>query len=511
MSIPAEQMEGNVVKPRFGLMRTMSALISRLSLGSQLGMLFEGQRDLYQIFGYKKNLTTQDLVSRYVRQDIAGRIVELYAAGTWADPPSFKDVEDSFVISWDRLTKKQRIWTAFARADRLANLGVYSVLLLGFDDSGNMASPVTPGPNRQLLYVKPLAQDSAQIVAYENNPRSPRYGLPTLYKVSMKDNSIKYSVTSPTDATTQVSTADITVHWTRIVHVVEDPLEDEITGNPRLVRVYNLLDDLIKVTGGTAETFWMTANRGMQVDVDKEMQLDETDANELATMIEEYQHQLRRVLRTRGVKVNILGSDVPDPTGAFTMLQTMIAGAVGIPRRILFGSEAGQLASEQDRASWARRISERRAEFATPRVLIPFIIACQNAGVLPVTDMEEAIIEWGDAFHLSPLEKAQTMAQTARAMVNMSRQAQLGFPLANQAECREVLGLEGTIDPNSIELMDTAARILEADASSAEAEAESAEMMLDEPQGGGDGGNPNDPSPQGTNPEFSDRPARQRE
>lgn len=499
----------NVVEMRPSMLRTFSNWISRTQLGVLLGQTFGGKRDLYNIFGYPKNLTHQDLLAKFTRQDIAARIVELYAAGTWADPPSFNEAPTEFLDAWTALTRKQRIWTAFSRADRLCNLGEYALLLLGFDDSGDMSKPVKPGPSRRLLYVRPLSQASASIQQWDLDPRSERYGLPVMYKVSMKDNELRFALSAPAQASgMSVSTQDLLVHWSRVVHVVEDPLEDDVRGNPRLVRVYNLLDDLIKVTGGSAETFWLTANRGIQVDIDKEMNLDPEDAAQLAQMVEDYQHQQRRVLRTRGVKVNVLGSDVPNPEGAFLMLQTMIAGAAGIPRRILFGSEAGQLASEQDRASWARRLSERRSEFATPRVLIPFVVACQNAGVLPEHPVEEMEVLWGDAFHLSPLEEAQTMAQTARAMVNMSRQAQLGFPLATQEECRKVLKLRGKIDQNSIELMDVYKRTLEAEADQAENDADpdlGPDATIDE------NGNKVDATPAGAQGENSDRAARQRE
>ena len=494
-----------------GKLRALSEWIGRTQLGALLGMTFGGKRDLYEIFGYKKNLTTEDLISRYVRQDIAGRIVELYSAGTWTGTPTFVNAPEEFNNAWIALTRKQRVWNAFNRADRLANLGEYSIMLLGFDDSGDFSKPVKAGANRRLLYVRPLAQHSAQIQEYDDDPRSERYGLPTKYKVSMKDNSTRFALASPSSAAgVKIVTNDLIVHWTRIVHVVEDPLEDDIRGNPRLIRVYNLLDDLIKVTGGSAETFWLTANRGLQVDIDKEMQLDPDDAAQLSQMVEDYQHQQRRILRTRGVKVNVLGSDVPDPTGAFLMLQTMIAGAAGIPRRILFGSEAGQLASEQDRASWARRLTERRDEFATPRVMIPFVVACQNAGVLPEYPVESMEIQWPDAFHLSPLEKGQAMAQVARAAVNMSRQVQLGFPLMNQEECRQVLGLEGTIDQNDIELTDWYLRTVDAEATQAENLADEDPDLADDATID-EGGNGVDATPRGTATSDSDRAARQRE
>jgi hypothetical protein len=455
-------------------LRAASDIIQRMKLAARAGIQFGGKRDLYEIFGYTRVITSELLVGRYARQDIASRIVDIYADSTWAEPPMITAPGAAgFDEAWTKITKQQRVWTAFSRVDRLANLGRYAILLLGFDDTSQLEASVVPSGDRQLLYVKPLAQLSAKVAKYESNPLSPRFGLPLFYDVEVASNLGDLEVENP--QVLKSTTQAIRVHWTRVVHVVEDALESDIVGNPRLIRVCNLLDDILKVAGGTAEMFWLAANRGLQADIDKEMQLDQTDADALADSIEEYQHQLRRVLRTRGVKLNVLGSETPDPTGTFDMLATLLAGATGIPKRILFGTEAGQLASEQDRANWARRISERRNIFANPFVVVPFIERCQFAGILPDATINTLTIKWGDAFHLSPLERAQTSAQMARSIINLSRQALSGFPLANQEEARAILNLEGTIDPNSLELSDLYTRKEEADIALVKAQVESIE------------------------------------
>jgi hypothetical protein len=105
------------------------------------------------------------------------------------------------------------------------------------------------------------------------------------------------------------------------------------------------------------------------------------------------------------------------------------------------GSEAGSLASEQDRANWAETIQNRRETFAEPCVLRPLIMRLSEIGVLPKVKPKDLAFEWPNAFHLSPLEKAQTMAQSARAIVNLSRQAQYGHPVCSTSEARLICGL----------------------------------------------------------------------
>jgi hypothetical protein len=220
-------------------------------------------------------------------------------------------------------------------------------------------------------------------------------------------------------------------------------------GDPRLAAVVNVLDDFMKVVGGSAEVFWLNANRGMHIDIDKEMQLEPNDEADLTSEIEEYTHQLRRIIRTRGVKITNLGSDPADPSGVFKTLCCMVSAMTGIPQRILFGNEAGQLASEQDRAMWADRINERRKSHASPIILMQFIKKCQQFGALP--EAQDLKVTWPDAFSMSPLEVAQASAQRARAVASFITQGAGGKQIVTTVEeARELSGL-----PRDIPTSDT--------------------------------------------------------
>jgi hypothetical protein len=208
-----------------------------------------------------------------------------------------------------------------------------------------------------------------------------------------------------------------------------------------LGQCYNTLDDLLKVTGGSAELYWLTSNRGLHVDIDKEMELDPADEQALSDEIDEYQHQLRRVLRTRGVKVDALGSEVADPRGVFETLLAELAATTSIPQRILIGSEAGQLASEQDRANWADYIERRRKIFAEPYVLKPVLRTLEALQYFPKETADKTVWEWPEAFHTSPLEESQIYAAWARAVVNLARRNQFGAPLISDEEARVKMSL----------------------------------------------------------------------
>jgi uncharacterized protein len=154
-------------------------------------------------------------------------------------------------------------------------------------------------------------------------------------------------------------------------------------GRPRLTRVWNRLDDLEKVVGGGSEAFWKTVFQGMQIDVDKEMDLSPEAKTELQEQVDEFEHGMRRIFRTRGVKVNSLGADTSDFSPQASTLLDLIAGTTTIPKRILLGSERGELASTQDRENWHDRVRNRRTQFAAPFVVHPIVDRLIQYGYLP--------------------------------------------------------------------------------------------------------------------------------
>jgi len=409
-------------------------------LGAVLGMMFSGNRDLYEVFGYKRQVTYLEMLGKYRRQDIATRIVEAEPRATWSAPPQALG-DEVFMKAWADLIAGHNIHESFNRLDKLLGIGRYAVLVVGMDDGMSLDAPIQPvsgaaSPERKLLYLQPYSELSAAIIEYDTNQNSPRYGLPTKYRITPN------KIEKPTSGLPSLlfKAPHFDVHHTRILHVSEGGLEDNILGTPRLEKVYNLLDDILKTVGGSAETFWLTSNRGMQVDVDKEMELLEADAQALEEEIEEYIHNLRRVIRTKGVTVNSLGSDVADPRGTFSVLTSLLSGATGIPQRILFGSEAGQLASEQDRANWAARIEERRVLFAEPMILNPFVKMMVAATVLPAPT--SLVWKWPDAFKMSPLERAQAAAQKARTLANTAKALEATDPVITKEEARSMIGLD---------------------------------------------------------------------
>lgn len=410
-------------------LKLLSSLVSRALLATRAGLQFGGDRDLYKVYGYPRVLKEKDLYDKYKRQDIASTVVDRPAEALWTDPPQVR-ADETFSKSWDKFVQENDIWTTILRADKLLGMEKYVILLLGLP--GDSEKPAPKGAKKP-SFIQVYGGSYAQITKYNTDASKPDFGYPAEYELKLSTDEGSHTVLN-----------SIKVHSSRVIHLTNELLESRIFSQPRLVKGYNILEDIMKVAGGSAETFWLTANRGMQVDVDKDMELSAQDAADLSDEVEEFHHQLRRIIRTRGVKINTLGSDVADPHGVFATQISLLAATYKIPQRILMGAEAGQLASEQDRANWAVSIQERRDSFAEPYILKPIVSRLVEVGLLQAPSAPLEFL-WPEAFKVSPLERAQTMAQTARAVVNLSRQAQYGHPIVTTDEARAVVGLP----PNS--------------------------------------------------------------
>lgn len=405
------------------------------------GLIGTSARNLYTTFGYTDNVQFEHRFRKYLRQDIAARIVDAPAAALWTNPPEIISTSDSWNEAWGNLVARHDLYAAIEKADKLAGIGRFSILIIGFNDGNGLEMPVNTARlhknEQKVLFLQVYSEQSVRIESFVRDSSSERFQKPEYYTVQ-PDAALAVGFDSK-GRTGKLGS--FRVHASRVIHIAENTLENDIYGSPRMERVYNVLDDLLKVVGGSAETFWLIANRGLHIDVDKEMELEGDDAAALSDEVDEYEAGLRRVIRTRGVTVKPLGSDRVDPTGVFKVIISCISGATGIPSRILIGSEAGQLASEQDRANWADRIDERRANFGNPVVLHQLIKRLTEVRYFEPEELIQITIAWPSAFKMSPLEASQTSAQHARSATNFAKAIETMHTL-NQG----TPGSEGKVD-----------------------------------------------------------------
>jgi hypothetical protein len=396
---------------------------------------------MYSVLGYDDVLTTSKIRARYERGGIAGRIVDAMPKATWRE--GFQIIEDEnpdisskFELAVKALDSRLELSAKFMKVDVLASLSTFAVLLIGTAD-GQLDQPLPKGNGKPdgIIFLQPysgggglrgktvrnrtIADDADCLVeSYVTDAKDPRYGLPQTYQLR------------------RVNAADVSaqrvIHHTRILHVAHDTLDDNVYGAPTLERVWNLLDDLDKVTGGGAEAFWLRANQGTALKVDADAALSPDEKAQLKTEVEEWHHQIRRFMVMRKTELQTLGSDVTDFGGPADAILTQIAGAKAIPKRILTGSEMGQLASSQDRENWRDQVHGRQKVEAGPYIIKPFIQRLLDFNYLPQPKIKGVWkIEW-------PVIDAMTEDEKSSGALKWS-QTKMGDgkPVFSEAEIRE--------------------------------------------------------------------------
>lgn len=389
----------------------VNAVTQRMKYAETLGQTYGGDRKLYQALGYKLELEYSDYYKMYKRGDIAKVIINKPAEALWGNPPKLSEKdqevididENSLNNQWKKLVKDFNLYSQILRLDKLLGLGRFAILFFGFDDTTDPSKPLDTQKESELLYIKPYSENSAKITTYETKTSDPRYGMPLMYEIQ---------TTNPSSNTTNRS---IRVHHSRVLHVVEDPLENEVLGTPRLEALFNRLQDLQKLLGGSAEMFWRGARPGYVAKADKDASFGGIDADAMKDQFDEFEHNLRRWLTVQGVEVEALAPQVSSPKDHIDVQIMMISIVTGIPKRILTGSERGELASTQDEKVWNNLIKDRMSVFAEPQILRPLINKLIECGVLK-TEKEDYILTWPKMSVMGEKEKADIAKMRAQAI-----------------------------------------------------------------------------------------------
>lgn len=373
----------------------------RSSVAARLGMSYSDNRDIYTALGYTKTPLFADYQARYQRDPIARAVIDRPVKACWRKPPVLTEsdeAETTFEKEWVELVDRLKLWRYFQRLDRMAGIGTYSVLLLGFDDGFDLDQPVQRAGN--LLYVMPYDENNAKVQTYVMDTNNARYGLPLEYLVTLK----KGSQQMPRK-----------VHWSRVIHVAEDPLDNDVEGIPKLRPILNRLQDLGLVVGGSAEMFWRGAFPGLAAILREGYPLKSQSRNDVQDEMENYIHGFQRILRLSGVDIQQLAPQVADPSRHVSVILDCISAGVGMPKRILMGSERGELASSMDEENWITEIESRQGDHCEGVIIRPFIDRLTSVQVLS-QPAEGYTLNWPDLRTKSDKQKAEVGETVARAL-----------------------------------------------------------------------------------------------
>lgn len=410
------------------LQAAASALAGRYNFTRATGYgweSFHGLRDLFAALGFKHTLTIDDYRKRYERGGIAKVLIDRLPEEMWDDGVFIREADDydpnnlsEYEIESARLWERLDIESRCMKADKLAGLAHYSVILIGVKEekSTDLSTPLPrlKGPD-DILYLLQFAEDNAKVLSLVSNFQDSRFGRPEIYELNTTGASHN-GVMRPA----QTSTSLIKVHWTRIIHVAHGLLESDWVGTPDLKASFNDLESMYKVAWGGPEAAWRRMDMGIQWALDPEFDWGSEKGKELLKkideQIEERRHNMRSDVKTSGVTANPLIAPVDKYQSNIESIVKLIGGTHCIPYTLLLGEELGLRAGENNRETLNIVTQGRRKQFGTPlvRQLQDRLISV-NGLPKPRSKDGKYNVVWGVEEELSEEKKAELAKAYAEA------------------------------------------------------------------------------------------------
>lgn len=371
---------GDVRQMANALQRVANALFSD-ERSRLAGKQFGSTREVWKTLGYPDEVEIEfrEFFGKYKRSDIAGRIVDAPAKTTWRRGFEIRELdEDGNPIEGEGETDFERevrdlfdrtdFLSKAERLDRVAGIGRYAVMLIGSAKAGqeDLQDPLEDDSLQDpedIVLFSVFREDHAEIEEFGSDPSEPTFELPTEYRLTLS--------AGEGDREEVIEQ----VHHSRVVHFADDPLEDDVFGRPRLERVFNRLEDVVKIAGGSAEMFWanvggmLVAKAEGDVEFATEDKTEQEVLDEFADKLIAALHEQRRAVGLKGMELEHIGAATPDPTGIFEVLQALLAAGSEIPKSVLFGTERGDVAKSHDLQEWFGRIEERQERRAGPKIV----------------------------------------------------------------------------------------------------------------------------------------------
>lgn len=235
-------------------------------------------------------------------------------------------------------------------------------------------------PEVRLLYARAYDETLVQIVRYEWDYNSPRFGLPVMYRVTLND---------PKDVHSGIGLplATVMVHWSRVIHGIDgygQPSSSKCFSPPRMRACLNNLLGLRKVSCGDPEGYWKACvpilafqthpQLGGDVIVNRPAHKD---------MVEQLMNGLQRDVLGIGMAPSYLTTTPTDPTAHKDLQVCLICIKIGCPVPVFQGYEIGEQASTNNDSQWDDQKRGRMDNHLTPNVVANFIDRMILVGALP--------------------------------------------------------------------------------------------------------------------------------
>jgi hypothetical protein len=435
----------------------MNPIAMMVNAARRLENLFPGyfqgaKHNHYRDFNWPETLTFDQLYKMYLRNGIAHAGVEKTVAKTWQDFPFLLEMERDGSETQAEETQLEReirrrfdalrVWQHLAEADRRSLVGNYSGVILRLADSKRFQEPVdtVPGGLDGLVEVIPAWEGQLRVAEWDTDEMSDSYGHPRMFQFNEAEVSSKANDTT--------KTRSFMIHPDRVVIWSKD---GTIHGSSLLEPGYNDLIDLEKIKGAGGEGFWKNAKSAPVLQVDKEAKIAEMMkgvgatsaedfANKLDEQVEAFNKGFDQLLMIQGMEAKTLGVTLPSPEHFWAAPLQSFAASLGMPMKILVGTQTGERASSEDAREWAQTIMSRRAGQSIPNIMA-LVRRLERFTILP--EGRDWFIDWADLTEATMVEKIERAAKMADVNQKMKDGGEIVF---TPEEIRASVGYEPLSD-----------------------------------------------------------------
>ena len=476
---------GNLNSPRFNNIYTSPGGLP-MQLGGRpddrisLGMFSQyEQPTVWEAVNYprEEQFNFRSYYLRYTRQAEAKAIIDKPVNDTWQDMPTVHDEahqdQDKPVSDFEKKvaeffkgehTRRKPIHRLNV-LDRLARLGHYSVMIIGFGDGRDMDTPVSGVTGREsipkdeiakyendpmvstpevmgeaefddlddVMYLAVFGEDRVQDLRTNNDMTSPRFRLPEVFDIVTQKKE---------EGEDDPEYENQKVHWTRVIHVPEGTLENDLKGIPALKPVFHELLNIDKIKAASGEGFWRAGYQGLHVRPPQDNQGRfmefENGGDDVKDEINQFIQNFDRTLSTPA-EIDPIENSVGNPMPHLEANYQSISAATDIPKSILTGEDRADTASEDDFSQYKSFIAQRRNNYAGPVIVEPLVQRLIDTGVLPEPEGDGFSLEWPPLDELSPIQKwerKQAVADTIQTLSPGGDTSQFG----TVGELRQAMG-----------------------------------------------------------------------
>jgi hypothetical protein len=392
----------------YGAVLNAVKTMSRRFSSGVFGTSPDGKRNYNELFGYGDHLTFSDYYKMYKRGGIAGTVVSKLPKSCWRDAPEIRNGETRILEKELLKLKKFGFFRVMERADILNRIGSFSIFLLGVPDGEDLDKPVGSArkDNFRGMYFRAYNYDGIEIASVDSDPASIRYGLPVLYQLQVVD--IDGSNTKMTVRTS------LLVHFSRVVHMAEGCLDNDIEGMSALQQPWNAVMDKEKVRGSSGESYYRNSRQKLALETNEGAKLstDKTVIDNLNENVKNFQDGFEDTLRLNNMKANMLQPSMASPRDPFDICVEEIAGTTGIPVRILTTKAGGTVTGSEDKSTWNALVKDRQDQECT-FYLLGALQVMAEAGILDLP--EDADVVWPEQSALSESESAEASKNKSEA------------------------------------------------------------------------------------------------